>query len=464
VANVCCLFQLLLYEDSVSMSVVSPYAWLKAMPTALLHRDEIPLVSPQPSFPWQPLIETLTQRFELSHFNLEPQQWQWREPSQMLNGIAGTPFILAVGVGGYEGHITVIFEESSLNRIMAEFMQHEPLVEHAESSYQKGFMHFLAMETLDTLTQLAWQNTAELFLAPHVGLPTHPLLTLDVACQLNAYNFHVRVLLDDELRKGWLEQHRSSADAIGNAEMAQRIYLPVSVQAGQIALSASQWQRVQPGDFLILDKCDLDAALQNGTLTIRVHHLPFFMAQLNEGAVFLTEQAILDEVVPFMAKHHDDEDDDFDFDDDLDEEFNFEDDDLDVEMDTELDDDSEDEVEEDSEIEEPATADETHSEEDENTVVDEVPQKNTEDAETEDTQQAPIKKTTSLKDLPLNIAVEIGRFEMTIEKLLQMQPGNVLDLHIRPEDGVDLIANGRRLARGELMLLGESLGVRVTEI
>lgn len=81
-----------------------------------------------------------------------------------------------------------------------------------------------------------------------------------------------------------------------------------------------------------------------------------------------------------------------------------------------------------------------------------------------DLQKQAAPKVESPKDIPITVAVEVARFEMTVEKLMQLQPGNLLSLNIHPEDGVDLIVNGRRVGRGELLLMGESLGVRVTEV
>ncbi len=70
----------------------------------------------------------------------------------------------------------------------------------------------------------------------------------------------------------------------------------------------------------------------------------------------------------------------------------------------------------------------------------------------------------SLTAIPLSIVVEVGRLQMSLQKLLELQPGNLLDLKVNPESGVDLVVNGRRIARGELLLIGDSLGVRILDI
>lgn len=74
------------------------------------------------------------------------------------------------------------------------------------------------------------------------------------------------------------------------------------------------------------------------------------------------------------------------------------------------------------------------------------------------------KKLFSPATLPMNIVVEVGRLQMSLQKLLELQPGNLLELNLRPESGVDLVVNGKRIAKGELLLIGDALGVRILDI
>ncbi|MBI2811216.1 MAG: type III secretion system cytoplasmic ring protein SctQ [Candidatus Melainabacteria bacterium] len=59
--------------------------------------------------------------------------------------------------------------------------------------------------------------------------------------------------------------------------------------------------------------------------------------------------------------------------------------------------------------------------------------------------------------------VEAGRVEINLEKLLQLTPGEMLELPVHPESGVDIIAGGKKVAKGELIKLGELIGVRILQ-
>ncbi|EKE08032.1 MAG: hypothetical protein ACD_17C00382G0001 [uncultured bacterium] len=70
----------------------------------------------------------------------------------------------------------------------------------------------------------------------------------------------------------------------------------------------------------------------------------------------------------------------------------------------------------------------------------------------------------SIKELPLDITVEIGRIRITLDQLMQLTPGNQLELPIHPDQGVNLTVGGNKIGRAELVYLGEQLGIRILEI
>ncbi len=74
------------------------------------------------------------------------------------------------------------------------------------------------------------------------------------------------------------------------------------------------------------------------------------------------------------------------------------------------------------------------------------------------------KKQVSIDDLPLTITAELSRMQMPLSEMTALQPGNFLELPSSLEEGVDLCVNGKKFARGELVHLGEKLGVRILEI
>jgi flagellar motor switch protein FliN/FliY len=69
-----------------------------------------------------------------------------------------------------------------------------------------------------------------------------------------------------------------------------------------------------------------------------------------------------------------------------------------------------------------------------------------------------------LRDVPVELAVEIGRTRMTIGETLALGPGSIITLNRLAGEPVDLLVNGKPIARGEVVVIDEEFGLRVTEI
>jgi flagellar motor switch protein FliN len=67
-------------------------------------------------------------------------------------------------------------------------------------------------------------------------------------------------------------------------------------------------------------------------------------------------------------------------------------------------------------------------------------------------------------DVPVELAVEIGRTTMTIRQTLALAPGSVVVLDRPAGEPVDLLVNGKRIARGEVVAIDEEFGLRITEV
>ena len=69
-----------------------------------------------------------------------------------------------------------------------------------------------------------------------------------------------------------------------------------------------------------------------------------------------------------------------------------------------------------------------------------------------------------LFDIPLGITVELGRTEMQIRKILELGPGAVIQLDKLAGEPVDILANHKLIAKGEVVVIEENFGVRITDI
>jgi len=69
-----------------------------------------------------------------------------------------------------------------------------------------------------------------------------------------------------------------------------------------------------------------------------------------------------------------------------------------------------------------------------------------------------------LLDVEIPISVEVGRAQMSLADVLKLVPGSVIALDKKAEEPVDLRVNGKLVARGEVVLVDDVYGLRVTQI
>ena len=69
-----------------------------------------------------------------------------------------------------------------------------------------------------------------------------------------------------------------------------------------------------------------------------------------------------------------------------------------------------------------------------------------------------------LSDIPMELSVEIGRAHMTVGETLDLGIGSVVALERQAGEDAELLVNGTAIARGEVIVLDEQYGLRVTEI
>jgi flagellar motor switch protein FliN len=69
-----------------------------------------------------------------------------------------------------------------------------------------------------------------------------------------------------------------------------------------------------------------------------------------------------------------------------------------------------------------------------------------------------------LLDLTLPISIELGRTSMTVQDILRLGRGSVIQLDRLAGEPIDVFVGDRRFAEGEVVLLGETFGVRITRI
>ena len=67
-------------------------------------------------------------------------------------------------------------------------------------------------------------------------------------------------------------------------------------------------------------------------------------------------------------------------------------------------------------------------------------------------------------DIPLNVSVELGKVKMLVNDLLQLGHGSIIELTKSISEPLDIYANNKLIAKGEVVVINDKYGIRLTEV
>ncbi len=87
-----------------------------------------------------------------------------------------------------------------------------------------------------------------------------------------------------------------------------------------------------------------------------------------------------------------------------------------------------------------------------------------EKAKSVDKNSAAVSNLRLLENIEVKLTVEVGNTEVKIKDLLRLNEGSVVELDRLAGDALDILANGTKIAKGEVVMVGEKFGIRFTEV
>jgi len=74
------------------------------------------------------------------------------------------------------------------------------------------------------------------------------------------------------------------------------------------------------------------------------------------------------------------------------------------------------------------------------------------------------KQLQPVYDIPVDITVVLGKTKMTINQMLKLAKGSVVELYKNVGEPIDVLVNGKKVARGEVVIVDDKIGITLTEI
>lgn len=428
-----------------------PFSWLLQSSEEVKNLDSIPLLGMPPPFPWEELSDHLSKSLKINDLKITLLETKWREKEDLFTGLGEKQICYPLSIIPLEGLAYFAIPKEELKELLLLSVHKEGDFAYLEQEegYLDEFYQFLLFEAAGTLSKIKFDPDLSLHFSEKQAYPETSCLSFDLKIHTPSKNFRGRFFCTPNLQKSFQKKYTSSSLSYPPG-LSEVVTVPVHLSCGSVTLSRKEWRECSPGDFVILDSCTIDQDQDKARVVLMVQGTPLFRGKIKDGNIKILEYPQLQEVQTEMIKEHEDE---------FDEEYETEEGSLHEEStgfeDTDLTDEHS-ELGEVSHVESEVKEEEGHHPEEET-------KKHAEPSPVK-IEQAPAQPAfTKPENLPMLISVEVGRVQMSLAQLMQLAPGNILELNVKPENGVDLVVSGRCIAKGELLKIGDALGVRILD-
>lgn len=401
--------------------IEAPLYWVKQIQNALIEAKAIPLSGSAPPFPWEALSQKMAAYLQAPELKIHARSTQFLSPDAISSGLGVGYIAIAIELTPLSGQVYWLMGKEDIAKLTALALVSNGNKGFSSSKFQEGFYYFLATQALASIDGLrAFKD-----LSPKMGkfssLPHEEALCIDVELHHPKAVLWGRLVCPASFHQVFKSHFSAEGPPPLTSALAQQIDIPLRFELGQTTVPLSRWKGVSVGDFILLDRCTFDPESQKGTVTLVLERTPLLRARIKDSSIKIVDYAFYHEEQNPMS--HD--------------------------M-------PEDEEGEENPAEESFDAEEELSSEE---IPEETPLWSAQNG-----QNGKAEKMISTHEIPLVLTVEVARVRINLNKLLQLAPGNVLELSVRPEQGVDITIEGKKIAKAELVKLGEMIGIKILQI
>jgi flagellar motor switch protein FliN len=386
------------------MMPLSP-KWVQQVEKSALLAQEIPLWGAFPPIDWGLLSRSFSELLNIPSFELSFEKSELLSQEHFLEGFGEKPVSYAIELTPLPSSAYLVMSHADVSRLSRSALSLEGDFLF-DASLERGFYHFLLLACLETLSSLSALGDLSPTLLEKSLPEEREALTLDLRLKCEQQTLWLRILCPLSLHSA-VQKHFSHAPPLLSSSLRAQMLCSIAAQIGQVTLFDWEWQQLKVGDLIALDHCSYHPLTGKGSTLLCLGETPLFRARIKEGFFKIADYAFDYETGAFMEKDDQDLPEDFEdenFDEDL------------------------------SSVEEELSEREEQTEE--------------------------LVRQTS-KEIPITLTVEMGRIALSLEKIFQLQPGNLLEIPLNPQKEVSLTIQGKKVASGELVALGDLLGVRI---
>jgi type III secretion system YscQ/HrcQ family protein len=407
------------------------FSRLKTYSPELFLLDRQPLLDQSFSFPWEEFSQGISKVLGIE-ITLSSHPPEWKE-SDWYNGIASPHTLFAGVLPGCQGQIVCAVSSSDISYLFSELLSITPEETSQQSpAFLEQFSVFLSTQVVATAVSLPSIQP----LSPQLTLPSElnapGYLCIDVRIQFAQRSSIARIFLSPEFLESWKALRKPSPS------VAKELEVLVNIEAGRTFLTPQELTNLKLGDLLLLQYPFFIPGSDKSRIFLTFRGHPLFRAKIKEDGIKILEMPFQHEAfIPIGGRAMPENPPES-------ENIEFEETQVPIEEHEEAEAEPEKQIETESSSEAPMTEEEFKKAQGVSFLLSNEPPR--------------------IEDIPLSVIVQLAEVQMTVGELSSLQPGNLLKLDIQPENDVALVVNNRVFAMGELVAIGDHVGVRIKQL
>jgi len=395
--------------------------WIKHIYNTLSEARQIPMWGSLPSFDWDAFSEALTSSLAIPDITVSATAPEWINSDKFLSGMGPDASVEVMKVSALEGQLLWVMASEDREKLSSLLLSSSNVKGFTDPRFQAGFYKYVLLQVMDCFEKAgSYSELHPRLVEEDVHSENYGIVP--VCIKIKGSTVWGKLAISAGLQGAIKSHYAEKLPSLKEHPLAQDLSVSLKLEVGGTTLPLSVWHTVKKGDCILLDRCSYDPEQHKGSVSILLEETPVFRAKLKKNTLKILDYAFYYEEEKTMA-------------DDL--------------------------TPEEEPIEDDFSNEEAFSESEEAMQEEEQPlwsEKN-EQASSDQTE-----KLISSNEIPLTLVVEVDRIRMSLDKLLQLTPGNVLELAVRPEQGVHVTVGGKRVARAELIKLGDTLGIKILQL
>ena len=421
----------------------APQHWLKEVQTALVAAKAFPQSGLPPSFPWETLSQHLV---SILPVEIVPRRSQVLASGEATSGLGSGFITVAIEMPPLGGQVYWLMGKEDVTKLTSLALSIANGKGFSSAKFREGFYYFLATKVLSAIIDLQAFKDLSLQIGKPTDLPQEPMFCIDVEIR-NSYRAQEGLVNLDSARQSQIEALRSdrrSPSPSGKGEEEDRFgkvtASPNSSNLTERGIKQTCWGRIVcpvsfqeafKQHFAHLPPPDLTSELAKEidvTLRFEIGHTT--LSALEWEKVSVGDFILLDRCSFDPATHKGT---------------------LFISLD--------------------GTALLRGKIKDNNIKIvdyafyhEEKPPMPFEEEELP-VEEEPVEQIAPLPTdvTALTLKVEVDRMPMNLEQLIHLTPGNMLEFPLKPEQGVNLVLDGKKVAKGELLKLGDLIGIKILQ-